>query len=57
MYKIPKDARESHFAANGQRVGINDDFIVGGKRVSGPRQFNDPSEDAYCGCGIQIEVF
>jgi len=57
MYGTPDEPRDSHFAANGQRVPINENFVVGGQSVSAPRQFGDPAEDVNCHCGIKLDIF
>ena len=42
--------RETHAAANGQIVGINEDFKVGGDSMPAPGQGIDPSENINCRC-------
>ena len=46
------DARPSHLEANGQVVGINDNFRVGDDSMQGPGQGSDPSENINCRCSI-----
>jgi len=50
-YSAP-DARPSHLEANGQIVGINDDFKVGDGSGQGPGQIGLPEEDCNCRCTI-----
>jgi HK97 family phage portal protein len=42
--------RESHVAAHGQIVGLDDDFNVGGNRGQGPGLIGVASEDIQCRC-------
>lgn len=44
--------RETHLAADGQIVGIHEDFVVGGDRMQTPGQGSDPSENINCRCTI-----
>ncbi len=44
--------RDTHAAADGQIVGIDDDFKVGGDSMPAPGQGNDPSENINCRCTI-----
>lgn len=44
------DARPSHLEANGQIVGINDNFRVGDGMGQGPAQIGLPEEDINCRC-------
>ena len=44
------DARPSHLEANGQIVGINDNFRVGDGMGQGPGQIGLPEEDVNCRC-------
>ena len=46
------DARPSHQDANGQIVGINDNFKVGDGYGPGPGQIGIPEEDINCRCQI-----
>ena len=46
------DARPSHLEANGQVVGINEDFKVGDGYGPGPGQIGLPEEDINCRCQI-----
>jgi hypothetical protein len=49
--------RLSHFAATGQRVQVNQDFIVGGYQASRPRDPRLPiSEVANCRCIVSYSV-
>jgi SPP1 gp7 family putative phage head morphogenesis protein len=49
---LDERTRETHIAANGQVVGINDDFSVGGDRMSAPGLGSDPSENINCRCTV-----
>ena len=44
--------RETHAAANGQIVGVKEDFKVGGDTMSAPGQGSDPSENINCRCTV-----
>ena len=46
------DARPSHFEANGQIVGINENFIVGADSMQGPGQGSLPEENINCRCKV-----
>ena len=46
------DARPSHLEANGQIVGINENFRVGDGSGQGPGQIGLPEEDCNCRCTI-----
>ena len=46
------DARPTHLEANGQVVGINDNFRVGAGSGPGPGQIGLPEEDINCRCTI-----
>ena len=46
------DARPTHLEANGQTVGINDNFRVGAGSGPGPGQIGLPEEDINCRCTI-----
>ena len=50
-YSAP-DARPTHLEANGQIVGINENFRVGGGSGQGPGQIGLPEEDINCRCTI-----
>ena len=44
--------RDTHLAANGQIVGINENFKVGADYMPGPGQGSDPSENVNCRCSV-----
>ena len=44
--------RDTHAAANGQIVGIDENFKVGGDSMQGPGQGNDPAENINCRCTV-----
>lgn len=44
--------RDTHLAANGQIVGINEDFKVGADSMPGPGQGSDPAENVNCRCVV-----
>ena len=46
------DARPSHLEANGQIVGIDEDFRVGDDSMPGPGQGSLPEENINCRCKI-----
>ena len=50
-YSAP-DARPTHLEANGQIVGINENFRVGDGSGQGPGQIGLPEEDINCRCTI-----
>ena len=48
---LDNKTRPTHAAADGQQVGINDDFIIGGYRAKYPRDENLPAEESInCRC-------
>lgn len=47
---LDERVRETHRAAHGQRVPIDDDFEVGGARGPAPGQMGEASEDIQCRC-------
>ena len=48
--------RDSHLAANGQQVGLNEYFIVGGERLEAPGDPNgSAAETVNCRCTIVFE--
>lgn len=49
---LDERTRETHLAAHGQIVGINEDFKVGGDSMSAPGQGSDPSENINCRCTV-----
>ena len=49
-----REPRETHIAADGQTVALNDKFTVGGKETDAPQHFGDPSEDINCKCRIRV---
>lgn len=44
--------RETHLAAHGQVVGINENFRVGNDEMPAPGQGSDPAENINCRCAI-----
>jgi len=44
--------RETHEEADGQIVGIDEEFEVGGLTCQFPGDTGDPSEDVNCRCGV-----
>jgi hypothetical protein len=51
----PKVPRETHLKADGQIKQINEDFVVGGKKVEAPGKFGDIKEDIYCSCFLTLK--
>ena len=49
---LDERTRETHLEANGQVVGIHDNFKVGGDSMPAPGQGNDPSENINCRCTV-----
>ncbi len=49
------DTRDTHAELDGQRVGIKEDFEIGGMSVSAPGLFGIASEDINCRCDV-VEV-
>ncbi len=47
---LDERTRETHIAAHGQRVGINELFTVGNGRGPSPGQIGLPEEDIQCRC-------
>ncbi len=52
MAALDERTRETHAAANGQIVGINEDFKVGADSMPGPGQGNLPEENINCRCVV-----
>lgn len=49
--------RDSHAAANGQTVGINQPFIVGGARMMHPNEAGAPAEEVIqCRCSVTFAI-
>lgn len=44
--------RDSHAEAHGQRVGLDEDFHVGGATGPGPGELSDPAEVCNCRCSL-----
>lgn len=44
--------RDSHWAANGQIVALDEPFDLDGMETDGPGESGDPSEDINCRCAI-----
>lgn len=44
--------RESHVAAHGQTVGLDEDFVVGGARGPAPGQMGQADVDINCRCSL-----
>lgn len=44
--------RDTHLAANGQIVGIDEYFKVGSDYMQAPGQGSDPSENIFCRCVV-----
>lgn len=44
--------RESHVVADGQRVGLQEDFTIGGDRMQGPGEGSIPDENINCRCTV-----
>lgn len=49
---LDERTRETHAAAHGQIVGINEDFKVGGDSMPAPGQGSDPAENINCRCTV-----
>ena|SRR3990167_655628 len=49
---LDERTRDTHLAANGQIVGINDNFKVGSDYMQGPGQGSDPAEVVNCRCTV-----
>ena len=49
---LDERTRETHLEANGQIVGIHDNFKVGGDYMPAPGQGSDPSENINCRCTV-----
>jgi len=49
---LDERTRDTHAAANGQIVGINEDFRVGSDSMQAPGLGSDPSENINCRCTI-----
>ncbi len=52
MAALDENTRDTHMAANGQIVGIDEDFKVGGDSMPAPGQGSDPSENINCRCTV-----
>jgi len=48
--------RDSHAAAHGQIVPVDEDFEVGGVTGPAPGDMGDPGEDINCRCGLRYPV-
>ena len=48
--------REDHADADGQTVGIDDNFVVGGVEMDAPGDSGDPGQDINCRCTIGYHV-
>lgn len=46
--------RDTHAAAHGQRVGLDEDFTVGGAMGPGPGMMGEASEDCNCRCSMRF---
>lgn len=50
---LDERVRESHRAAHGQRVGLDDDFEVGSARGPAPGQMDEAGESVQCRCVVR----
>jgi len=53
---IDDRTRDDHVEADGQTVGINEDFEVGGDTMDAPGNGGDPAENIYCRCTVIPDI-